>query len=42
MNFIVDNQLPLALARHLAAAGLACIHVQDVALDTVEDAVIWQ
>jgi predicted nuclease of predicted toxin-antitoxin system len=39
MNFIVDNQLPLALARHLAAAGLACIHVQDVALDTVEDAV---
>ena len=42
MMFIVDNQLPLALARHLVAAGLECIHVQEVKLDAAEDAAIWQ
>ena len=41
MNFIVDNQLPVALARYLSAAGLSCIHVQDVKLDAAEDSDIW-
>jgi len=38
MTLLVDNQLPLALARYLAANGWECAHVQDVGLDAVEDA----
>ena len=34
MTLLVDNQLPLALARYLAANAWECIHVQDVALET--------
>ena len=42
MNLLVDNQLPVALARYLAANGWECSHVQDVGLDAAEDRVIWQ
>ncbi len=42
MRLLVDNQLPLALARYLAANGWECAHVQDIGLGAVEDTVIWQ
>ncbi len=42
MTLLVDNQLPLALARYLAANGWECTHVQDVGLDAAEDRTIWQ
>lgn len=42
MTLLVDNQLPLALARYLAANGWECIHVQDVGLEAAEDRTIWQ
>src|SRR5208282_5656310 len=42
MTLLVDNQLPLALARFLAANGWECTHVQDIGLDAVEDRIIWQ
>jgi predicted nuclease of predicted toxin-antitoxin system len=42
MSLLVDNQLPVALARHLTANGLDCIHVLDVGLDNADDRVIWQ
>lgn len=42
MSLLVDNQLPVALARHLAANGWECIHVQDVGLDAADDRVIWK
>ncbi len=42
MTLLVDNQLPLALARYLAANAWECIHVQDVALETATDRTIWQ
>jgi predicted nuclease of predicted toxin-antitoxin system len=42
MTLLVDNQLPLALARYLAANGWECAHVQDVGLDATEDRIIWQ
>lgn len=42
MKLLVDNQLPLALARYLAANGFECQHVQDIGLDTVDDRVIWE
>jgi predicted nuclease of predicted toxin-antitoxin system len=42
MTLLVDNQLPLALARYLAANGWECAHVQDVGLDATDDRIIWQ
>ena len=41
MKFLVDNQLPVALARFLAARGCDCAHVMDVGLGLASDAVIW-
>jgi predicted nuclease of predicted toxin-antitoxin system len=42
MTLLVDNQLPLALARYLAANAWDCVHVQDIGLDAAEDRIIWQ
>ena len=42
MTLLVDNQLPLALARYLAANGWKCIHVQDVAMESADDRTIWE
>ena len=42
MSLLVDNQLPLALARYLVANGWECIHVQDVGLEAADDRTIWQ
>ena len=42
MTLLVDNQLPLALARFLAINDWVCIHVQDVGLETADDQTIWQ
>ena len=42
MTLLVDNQLPLALARYLAANGWECAHVQNVGLEAAEDRAIWQ
>ena len=41
MKFIVDNQLPAALARWLAARGADAVHVLDLTLDTASDTEIW-
>ena len=42
MSLLVDNQLPVAMARFLAANGWECSHVQDVGLDSVNDSIIWE
>ena len=42
MSLLVDNQLPVALARFLSANGWECCHVADVGLDAVSDSIIWQ
>jgi predicted nuclease of predicted toxin-antitoxin system len=42
MKLLVDNQLPLALARFLSENGVECQHVQDIDMDTVDDRVIWE
>jgi len=42
VTLLVDNQLPLALARYLSANGWECTHVQDVGLDSAEDRTIWE
>ncbi len=41
MKFIVDNQLPAALARWLVARGADAVHVLDLALDIAPDTDIW-
>lgn len=42
MKLLVDNQLPLALARYLAANGFECQHVQDIDMGAADDRVIWE
>jgi len=42
MKLLVDNQLPLALARFLAANGFDCLHVQDIGMGATADRVIWE
>lgn len=41
MRFLVDNQLPLQLARHLSGRGHDAIHVIDVGLDEATDQRVW-
>jgi predicted nuclease of predicted toxin-antitoxin system len=41
VKFLVDNQLPIALARFLAARGCNCDHVIDLGLGSASDSVIW-
>jgi len=40
-DFIVDEQLPAALARWLVAKGHAAQHVTDLKMQSVPDTVIW-
>jgi predicted nuclease of predicted toxin-antitoxin system len=41
MRFLVDAQLPPALARLLVAEGFAAEHVYDIGFDQAEDGAIW-
>ena len=41
MKFLVDHQLPAALARWLAGRGEDAVHVLDLALDSSPDADLW-
>ncbi len=41
MKFLVDNQLPAALARVLTSRGVDCQHVLDLGLAGATDAAIW-
>jgi predicted nuclease of predicted toxin-antitoxin system len=41
MRFLVDAQLPPALARWLAAQGHEAAHVGDLGMQAASDAVIW-
>lgn len=42
MNFLVDAQLPPALARALSELGHEAVHVADVGLQSAADATIWR
>lgn len=42
MRFLVDNQLPIGLARHLSARGHDTVHVLDASLEDAPDRRIWQ
>jgi predicted nuclease of predicted toxin-antitoxin system len=42
VKFLVDNQLPLALARFLTARGYDCQHVLEIGLARESDLAIWK
>ncbi|HHY48144.1 MAG TPA: DUF5615 family PIN-like protein [Alphaproteobacteria bacterium] len=42
MKFLVDAQLPIALARWLSGNGLDARHVCDLELDRASDSEIWR
>lgn len=42
MRFLVDAQLPPAMARMLVASGWAAEHVHDVGLGSADDATVWE
>lgn len=42
MRFLVDNQLPRVLARHLRHKGFEAEHVRDLDLDFASDHRIWR
>ena len=42
MKFLVDNQLPSALAKLLVSRGHDARHVLDVGLDAASDTEIWK
>jgi predicted nuclease of predicted toxin-antitoxin system len=42
VKFLVDNQLPAALARFLTAQGHDAQHVLDLRLDEADDPAIWR
>ncbi|ADE10916.1 DUF5615 family PIN-like protein [Sideroxydans lithotrophicus] len=41
MRFLVDAQLPPALARYLSSAGHQAEHVYDIGLAAASDRIIW-
>ena len=41
MNFLVDAQLPPALARWITSQGHRATHVFDIGLQTADDPLIW-
>jgi predicted nuclease of predicted toxin-antitoxin system len=41
LKFLVDNQLPSALARFLAGVGTEAVHVLDLGLAQSGDAELW-
>ena len=42
MNFLVDAQLPPALARWIATTGHQAAHVFDLGFHTANDPMIWE
>lgn len=42
MLFLIDAQLPPALARWLAAKGHQALHVADRQMETASDSAIWE
>lgn len=42
MRFLIDAQLPPALARWIEHQGYDAQHVFDIGLDSASDAVIWE
>ncbi len=42
MRFVVDDQLPVSLARYITAEGHSAEHVSDIGLTGAPDSLIWK
>jgi predicted nuclease of predicted toxin-antitoxin system len=42
VNFLVDSQLPPALARWIAGQGHKVAHVFELGLESADDGVVWE
>ena len=42
IRFLIDAQLPVALAKRLQALGFEAVYVTDIGLEKASDSVIWQ
>lgn len=42
MRFLIDAQLPPAMARWIESQGYAAEHVADIGLETASDSTIWE
>jgi predicted nuclease of predicted toxin-antitoxin system len=42
VRFLIDNQLPVALARFLSSSGSDSLHVLDIGLAQASDSEIWR
>ncbi|WP_070359396.1 DUF5615 family PIN-like protein [Duganella sp. HH105] len=42
MKLLIDNQLPVALARYLNGLSWQSIHVADLGLEAADDLIIWR
>lgn len=42
MKFLVDNQLPVSLARWISGRRHEAVHVMEMQLDEADDLVIWE
>lgn len=42
MNFLVDSQLPPALARWIATQGHTATHVLALGMEAADDSILWQ
>jgi predicted nuclease of predicted toxin-antitoxin system len=42
LKLLIDNQLPIALARYLTGLSWTSIHVSDIGLAAADDIAIWQ
>jgi len=41
VNFLIDSQLPPALAQWISAQGHKAVHVADLGLEADDDSIIW-
>jgi predicted nuclease of predicted toxin-antitoxin system len=42
LNFLIDSQLPPALARWIVSQGHQATHVVDLGLEAADDTIIWE
>jgi predicted nuclease of predicted toxin-antitoxin system len=40
LNFLIDSQLPPALARWIAAQGHQAVHVVEIGMEAVDDGIL--
>jgi predicted nuclease of predicted toxin-antitoxin system len=42
LNFLIDSQLPPALARWITAQGHQAVHVVELGMEATDDSILWE